>query len=34
VLDGVVRTFRRWMIKHGQQGVAVEDIEVRIATSQ
>lgn len=33
VLDDVVGTFRRWLIKHGLEGIVGEDIEVRIATS-
>ncbi len=33
VLDDVVRTFRRWLIKNGLEGIVNDDIEVRIATS-
>lgn len=33
VLDDVVGTFRRWLIKNGLEGLVNDDIEVRIATS-
>jgi hypothetical protein len=33
VLDGIVSTFRNWLVKNGLEGVDEEDIEVRIATS-
>lgn len=34
VLDGIVSTFRNWLVKNGLEGVGDEDIEVRIATSE
>jgi hypothetical protein len=33
ILDDVVRTFRRWLVKNGLDGMVDDDIEVRIATS-